>query len=197
MPADDSFADFLARLRTDQDEAAHQLFGRYTSRLIGLARVELDHRLRQKVDPDDVLQSVYKSFFQREAAGQFNLPSWDSLWGLLATMTVRKCARWNRHFQTEGRAVSRELSDPPGADDSNRDWGAADAFPTPPEVLMLTELVEGLLGDLGPANGPILVLALQGYSVREICDQLQRSQRAVYRILERIKDRLRVTEDKC
>lgn len=196
MPAEGSFADFLDRLRTDQGKAARQLFGRYTSRLIGLARVELDRRLRQKVDPDDVLQSVYKSFFQREARGQFDLPNWDSLWGLLATMTVRKCARWNRHFQTEGRAISREVSDSSATDDPGRDWATADPCPTPPEVAMLTELVEGLLRDLGSANGPILVLALQGYSAAEICGQLQRSQRSVYRILEQVKDRLRADADK-
>ena len=60
-------------------------------------------RLRAKVDPEDVLQSVCESFFRRHAEGEFSLKDWDSLWALLAVITLRKCALWQERFQTEGR----------------------------------------------------------------------------------------------
>ena len=48
--------------------------------LIGLARSHLGGVIRQKVDPEDVVQSVFRSFFQRNAQGNWNLDDWDSLW---------------------------------------------------------------------------------------------------------------------
>jgi len=36
------------------------LFEQFAQRLIGLARLHLDARLQHKVDPEDVVQSVYK-----------------------------------------------------------------------------------------------------------------------------------------
>src|SRR5437773_1756774 len=83
MAPSDSFADVIARLQAGDDKAAREIVGRFTARLIALARTHLDQRLKQKVDPEDVLQSVYKSFFVRFAQGQFELKNWESLWGLL------------------------------------------------------------------------------------------------------------------
>src|SRR5689334_7891576 len=87
-----SFAEFLARLRSGDDTAAQELFGRFTHQLIALALRHIDAKLRHKVDPEDVVQSVYKSFFVRYGAGNLEIGNWNSLWGLLALIAVRKCA---------------------------------------------------------------------------------------------------------
>jgi RNA polymerase sigma-70 factor (ECF subfamily) len=50
--------------------------------------------------------------------------------------------------------------------------------------------MELLLRELGERDGAILTLALQGHSAAEISDQLGRPRRTVYRVLERIKQRL-------
>ena len=57
---------------------------------------------RQKVDPEDVVQSAFRSFFTRQAAGQFDVASWDDLWGLLVVITVRNGVVTSRtYFGTE------------------------------------------------------------------------------------------------
>ena len=89
-----SFDGVMADLRAGDQAAAAAVFRRFATRLAGLAGAKLDARLRGKVDPDDVLQSVYRSFFGRHAAGQFDFDGWDGLWSLLTTITVRKCAAW-------------------------------------------------------------------------------------------------------
>ena len=56
----------MGRLRSGEDEAAREVFVRFAARLAGLARRHLDVRLAVKVDPEDVVQSAYKSFFVRQ-----------------------------------------------------------------------------------------------------------------------------------
>jgi len=60
-----SFAEFLARLHGGDDAAAQELFGRFAHQLIALALRHINAGLRHKVDPEDVVQSMYKSFFRR------------------------------------------------------------------------------------------------------------------------------------
>ena len=70
MPQSESFDDVMGRLRAgDQSAAATEIFQRFARRLIGLARTRLDDRVRSKVDAEDVLQSVFRSFFVRQAVG--------------------------------------------------------------------------------------------------------------------------------
>ena len=67
----------------------HEVVQRYTQRLLGLARRQLPQRLRQRVDPEDVVQSVYRSFFRRLNEGCFH-PRRLPLFRLLAAMTFHK-----------------------------------------------------------------------------------------------------------
>src|SRR5262249_58687579 len=90
MSEDAAFAEVMGRLRAGDQAAAAEVFRRFANRLIGLARTHLDRRLRQKVDPEDVMQSALKSFFVRHADGEFDLTGWDSLWSLLVGIPLRK-----------------------------------------------------------------------------------------------------------
>ena len=95
----------MTRLRGGDDRAAAEVFRRFTHRLIGLARSRLDHLIRRKVDPEDILQSVYRTFFRRYARGAFDLESWDGLWGMLTVITVRKCDYRRKFFRAACRDV--------------------------------------------------------------------------------------------
>jgi RNA polymerase sigma-70 factor (ECF subfamily) len=190
MPGNDSFDKLMARLAARDDEVARQVFLRFAERLIALARSRLDRRLQAKLDPEDVLQSVYKSFFRRHAQGEFQVESWDSLWGLLTLITVRKCARWAGHYHARARDIRVEVPASLSADASGRGWEAVDREPTPEQAAMLTETVEELLRGLEPRERAIATLGLQGYRAPEISAQLHRPDRSVYRILERVKKRL-------
>src|SRR5690348_6415942 len=99
MTAPESFADLMARLRQGDQDAAAQLFQQYARRLIGLAHRRLDDRLRQKADPEEVMQSVLKSFFVRQRQGQFELDNWDSLWALLVRITLHKCGHRVEYYR--------------------------------------------------------------------------------------------------
>ncbi len=191
MAPSNSFTDLMTRLRAGEEPAAAELFHRFAQRLIALARSRLDHRLRQKVDPEDVLQSVYQSFFLRHTQGQFELTDWDGLWSLLTLLTLRKCRRWARHFRTAGRDVDREMSLDEVPDALDPDRGLLATEPTPEEAAVLTENLEQLFRGLEERDRAIVSLSLQGYSVREIGARVGRPQRTVFRVLERVKQRMR------
>jgi RNA polymerase sigma-70 factor (ECF subfamily) len=187
MTRHNSFLELMARLRRGDDTAAAQVFHHFAHRLIALAQVQLDSHARVKVDADDVLQSVFKSFFVRYAAGQFDLGSWDNLWTLLTVITVRKCGRVNRYFRSAGRAAEIAAG---GSIESASLWQALADEPSPSEVLMLTELVETLLRELPERDRAVVELGLQGNSAVEISTQLDRPERSIYRVLQRVRTRL-------
>ena len=89
MDAEPSSQILLEQLRAGDGRAADAIFHRFARRLVGMARGRLDGRLRQKVDPEDVVQSVFRSFFDRSARGEFDFANWEAVWGLLVLLTVR------------------------------------------------------------------------------------------------------------
>jgi RNA polymerase sigma-70 factor (ECF subfamily) len=189
MVQDPSFAALMERLRGGDPEAARRIFRRFARRLIALAHERLGARLRRKVDAEDIVQSVFKSFFARCGDGQFDVASWDSLWALLAVIALRKCGYRTRHYRAACRDVAREQT-PPADEESAARWQAIAREPTPDEAAELTEAVEQLLNSLRDRERRIVELSLQGVSVPEICSQLGTAERTAYRVLERVRAKL-------
>ena len=191
MAADESFADLMARLKSGEDAAAQEVFARFARRLVGLARTHLDARLARKVDPEDVVQSAYKSFFVRQRDGELEVGSWNGLWGLLTVITLRKCADKAAFFTAEKRNLNREeLAG--GDDDRPAPWQlAVDRDPKPEEAAVLAETVEALFRAAhDPDERAVLELSLQGYGTPEIGEKLGRAERSIRRMRERIRARL-------
>jgi RNA polymerase sigma-70 factor (ECF subfamily) len=190
MGADDSFDDVMARLRAGHEAAARQVFERFVRRLIRLARRQFDAALRHKVEAEDVVQSAYKSFFLRYSAGQVEVHDWDSLWGLLAVITLRKCFRRVEYHRAERRDVQREAAARPGEPGTEPWWQPVARDPTPEEAIVLVETVERLMRGLDEEERPVLEMSLQGYTGPEISRQLGRAERSVRRLRERFRKQL-------
>jgi RNA polymerase sigma-70 factor (ECF subfamily) len=192
MSVGDSFAILMDQLRSGEDAAAREVFARFASRLIGLARRHLDARLAVKIDPEDVVQSAYKSFFLRQREGGLEVATWDGLWGLLTMITLRKCADRAAQFYTEKRDVTREM--PAGVPDDSSPVlveVALDREPLPDEAAVLAETVEALFRAIDdPDERSILELSLQGHTASEISERLGRAERSVRRLREHIRKRL-------
>jgi RNA polymerase sigma-70 factor (ECF subfamily) len=187
MGPDPAFTELMQRLRGGAAAAA-EVFDRFTRRLIGLARSQLDSRLLPRADPEDIVQSVYRSFFTRHDAGRFNLADWDSLWANLAVITVRKCANRAKYLQRDCRDVSREASLEALA--QRGDWEALSREPTPEEALLLTETIDRLMRGLDEGERDMLGLALQGYTPQEISPRVGCSKRTAQRLLKRVQSDL-------
>jgi RNA polymerase sigma-70 factor (ECF subfamily) len=190
MAASDSFDDVMARLRAGNEAAAREIFERFVHKLVKLASQQFDAVLRNKVDPEDVVQSAYKSFFLRYDAGKLEVHNWGNLWSLLTVITLRKCLDRIEYHRAERRDVRREEAAQASEAGTKPWWEAVAREPTPQEAAVLAETVELLLRGLALEERPILELSLQGYTTQEISAQLGRPERSVRRVRERVKKQL-------
>jgi RNA polymerase sigma-70 factor (ECF subfamily) len=190
MAARDSFADLMERLQSGEDAAAREIFERFAHRLAALARRRFGAHLRHKLDSEDVVQSAYKSFFLRHREGRLRVESWDSLWGLLVLITLRKCSDRAEYHRAGKRDLRREAAAKAGAGESDSWRQGVDREPTPLEAAVLRETVEQLLRELPESQRPILELSLQGYTAQEISQQLGRAERSVRRLREQVRLKL-------
>ena len=164
-------------------------FERFTAHLVGLARAHLDPRFQHKVDPEDVVQSAYKSFCRRYGEGELAQQGINNLWSLLSLITLRKCADRVRYHKAECRDLEREAGT--GEADAPAPWqGALGREPTPEHAAVLSETVEQILLELKEDERGVFELCLQGYSTQEVSQRLGRPERSVRRLRERLRKRL-------
>lgn len=191
MPDESSFVELMRRLHARDAGAATTVFTRYARRLVELARHKLYDRLNGKVDGDDIVQSVYRTFFRRHAAGEFEIKQEEDLWRLLALITVRKCGRWREHFQAAKLDVRREITPEFSSDESVYRWEAAGEEPTPVEAATLAETLQRIMESLpSEVHRQVLSLQLQGYTPTEISDRVRRTAATVRRILAGLRDQI-------
>jgi RNA polymerase sigma-70 factor (ECF subfamily) len=158
---------------------------RFSERLLLFAQKRLPEPLKRRVDAEDVVQSVFRSFFTRHQDGNFQFSEASDVWRLLAAMTWRKLMRTIRHHSQQQRDFHREFHDnsPP---DSNQTQ-TPDPEPTPSSVAVMMELLAGIMKQLPGTHQKILELRLENYSIQEIADQLQVSMRTVNRTLKTVR----------
>jgi RNA polymerase sigma factor (sigma-70 family) len=183
---DDESIVLLDRFRSGDAAAASAIFERYVSRLIGLARTRMSERLSQRVDPEDVVQSVYRSFFCKARDGRYELEKTGDLWRLLASITVNKVLKQAERHRQQKRSLAAEQ--PLSGDEqfpAQMEFMARD--PEPSEALALVEELEYVTRNLEPHERTILELKLQGEENEAIARKLDRSERTVRRTLEKIK----------
>ncbi|MFN4259882.1 MAG: RNA polymerase sigma factor [Gemmataceae bacterium] len=182
-PPDDQ--DLLRLWQAGNEEAARQIVDRYVERLVGLARGRISQRLASRIDPEDVVQSVFRTFFHRAKEGQFHIEDKDDLCKLLARITVHKALRQVRFHQAEKRDPRLEMGQRDETHGPPLDF--LDREPTPEETNAFLDQLEVFLNHLKPRERQILELRMQGYSSTEIAHHFNITDRSVRRVLERIR----------
>ncbi len=178
----------LQRYQDGDEAAAELIFRRYLERLVGLASAQLSEKLRRRVGPEDIVQSVFRSFFGKAQEGRFSLERAGDLWRLLASITKHKLLKKAEHHGQQKRSLRREQALALDADGTDAEVFAVE--PTDLEGLALADEVEMLVSELKPAERTMLELRLQGQSIPEIAEAAERSERTVRRFLGCVRDRL-------
>jgi len=174
---------FLQRLESGDDDAMQKLFERYSQALARVASHNIHPALIKRFDGEDVVQSVFRTFFRRQDAGNLSIAHTEQLWKLLVTITLCKTRNQARKHTADKRDVRSEQE------------SAAHEFfprhqPAPEDALMFWEEVDWLLQGLPDRVGEILSARLEGKTKTEIADQLEVSRQTVHRTLNLLQDRL-------
>jgi RNA polymerase sigma-70 factor (ECF subfamily) len=189
--------DLVERARHGDREAFGALVDRYRERLEALVHLRLGKRLRQKVEPEDVLQEVYLRALPALQSFQWTDKGSFFRWlGAIAEHVIQDLAR--RHLEAEKRALSHERSLEreivgEGEDERERVFEARDASPS--EILRRWERFERLeaaLDRLHPDHREVIILSVvRGLPTREIAERMHRSPEAVGMLLLRAVRKLR------
>ena len=167
----------------------------YRAYLRFLAQVNLDPRLRPKLDASDVVQQTFLQAYQ--ALGQFRGQTEAERIAWLRQILARNLAHALRDLGRDKRDVGRELSLEAAVDASSirlQAWLAADQS-SPSQMADRNEQavrLANVIAELPEAQQQALVLHYwQDWSVAEIAAHLERSTTAVAGLLKRGLQQLR------
>lgn len=179
-PRDPSDHELLSRFRKGQREAATQLYVRYADRLCALAAAQCAPDLKTKVDPEDIVQSVFRTFFRRAAEGQYAVPEGDDLWKLFLVIALNKIRATGAYFHAAKRDTRSTVSG-----QSFEHLLAARPNQGDHVALSLLEMViEEVLEKLPESQRQVIVLRMEGHEIDEIAATTGRAKRSVERILQ-------------
>lgn len=176
--------DFCDRSSQNDPSLAEEVYRRYAERLWRLAERQIGPRLARRVGPDDIVQSVFRTFFRRSEQGQFTIDQSGSLWNLLVTIAINKIRRQAAFHAAARRAVGREV------DGQEVVFASVANDASHEEAIALQDELEFLMVGLRDPEPEIIRLALKGYSTDEIARHAGCSRWTVRRVLNRFGQRL-------
>ncbi len=183
-----SLTRFVHELRSpdlrQRDEAARIIWERFAPRLTQLIRRRLDNRIFRREDEQDILQSMFASFYQSQYLGKTAPASRQELWKLLVRITMCKVVNTAHRHLADRRDIRREHSERSCDSDNSgfADWirdHVDRAQPTPQDRVAVVEEVERLLHLLTDELRQIVLWKLEGFTNAEISPMIGKTVRSV------------------
>jgi RNA polymerase sigma-70 factor (ECF subfamily) len=174
----------IDRWRHGDQDAAREIVQRYIDRLMALARRRLSQRLASRLDPEDIVQSVFRTFFGRLKHGQFTFGDKDDVCKLLVRITLHKTLRQVAFHKMAKRDPAQEVN--PDHHPHAVVLEILSEEPTAEATVAFVDELEHLLNQLQPLERQVVELLLQGHSKAEIARTLGIIERRVYRVIERV-----------
>jgi RNA polymerase sigma-70 factor (ECF subfamily) len=175
----------LDRWRAGDKEAARELYERYVERLLVLAGKRISERLGCRIDPEDVVQSVFRTFFGHAKEGRFVLTEQEDLCKLLTRITAHKTFRQIAYHQAAKRDFRQETAH--GEEAHKYLQTLVDRGVTPEHTSLFLDELEHFLKKLRPTDRQILEMRMQGHKDVEIAAALEISDRTIRRVMERVR----------
>jgi RNA polymerase sigma factor (sigma-70 family) len=193
-------------LRLGEAWAEEDLYRRFWPQVCQLLEREMDRRLRRREDPEDIAQTVFRTFFGRVRQGEFQFVHAGALWSLLQQIARRKMWKHAEHHRAQKRDVRREQEPPPrepSDEEADFVWDlvatalSKEDRPEPRMLLLqacgytLPEICARIQNELEAPDPEIFDLWLEGYTRAEIADKFNLMESAVRHRVDRICKRLR------
>ena len=174
----------LRRFRDGSDDAATALYIRYAERLQRLADFQVSPQLAARIDPEEIVQSVFRTFFRLAGQGQYDVADREELWKLLLVMALNKIRTSGNFYNAAKRDSARTKPLPTASSDYSTVAESSVAY----QVLKMT--VEEVVAALPEEQQPIVCLRIDGFELDEIAEKTGRSKRSIERILQSFRRRL-------
>jgi RNA polymerase sigma-70 factor (ECF subfamily) len=188
-PTVDQLDVWIVGLRQGQPQVLSDFWHHYGPMLERLADKNLGKGMRARLGPDDVVQSVCRTFFRRAQEGQFTFEDQDTLWRLLVAITLTKVREKTRYHMRARRGMQMETP-LAGGDESGAGLGLAASGPSPDELAEFSDLLEATLAGLDEEERQVLQLKLQDLTHEETAERMGCSERTVRRMLKKVQGRL-------
>jgi RNA polymerase sigma-70 factor (ECF subfamily) len=185
-PSSGSDKTLIRRYRGGDEAAATSLYLRYAHRLRALAKDYCTGNYARRFDADDIVQSVFRTFFDGVRQRGYDVPPDGELWGLLMVLALNKVRNLVDFHRAGKRAVQQTSS---VSDLDQKSILAADENAAAFLRLVLEEQLEGM----PESNRTIVRLRIEGHEVAEIAEQTGRSRRTVERVLQDFRARVAQT----
>ena len=175
----------LWRFRHGQADASTRLYLRYAERLQSLAARQTSDQLGRRIDPEDIVQTVFRTFFRRAAEGNYDVPDGEEIWNLLLVIALNKIRGAWVHHKAAKRDVRRTRT---GEANELAIQNAAGKDEAALSVLRM--VVDDVLEGLPESHRRMIELRIDGHEVAEISRVVGRSKRSVERVLQDFRHRM-------
>ena len=182
-PGDKTLAD---QCQKGDQQAFEAVFDRYSDRLIRVARSRISERLASRIEAEDVVQSVFRSFFGRVQENRFTFTEESDLWRLLVAITLNKLRNKVDWHTAAKRDVGMEQRISP-TESRPSAFDIDGETPSPEAVVMFIDMLEHFMSALRETDRKVLEFRLHGLTQEEIAAEIGCTERTVRRILERIR----------
>jgi RNA polymerase sigma-70 factor (ECF subfamily) len=184
-PAEPSDSSLLRRIQRGNQDAATHLYFRYAQRLRSLVVSESSPALARREDAEDILQSIFTSFFRGVGQGYYDVPAGDELWKLLLVIALNKISTKGTYHRAAKRDMRRTL----GSEFLDK-YSQYARDPHDPGAVFLQLVIDEVLEQWQPLQRQMIVLRIERFEVAEIAERTQRSKRTVERVLQEFRRQL-------
>ncbi len=189
--APDQWLRLLDGIREGDPKTVRDFWDNYGPLLYRLADKHLEGGIRRRVEPDDVVQSVCRTFLRRAQDGQFTLGDSTQLWSLLCAITLNKVRRLLRFHLRRKRSMDQEARGAASSEDASAmEFSVPSDEPTPSEAAEFDDELQKLLASLDDEQRQVVDLKLQNFTHEEIAEKLGCSERTVRRLVKIVQSHL-------
>lgn len=167
--------------------AISEVYTRFINQLTFKAEKHIPDKFKAKIVPVSIVNSVIQSFieineYKKQKYESYQIRSWDQLYGLLATMTMRKAMNRVRSLNTIKRSGDSATSEQLEIIESRT--------PSPQEEAEFGELMTKLLNDFSPLEYDILQARMSGQTVELIAHEKGYLAKSVKSTIKRLQRKL-------
>jgi RNA polymerase sigma factor (sigma-70 family) len=160
--------------------AFDQVYGAFHASLRRGARRLMGSRLRRRVTEEDVVQSVFRTFYRRDSNGECEFDHTGALRNYLWKIMTNKVRRYAERHHAQIRDVMSEVE----MEGSAPTTECQDRQPGPDEWAVVRDEIRVLTRGFVPRDLKILQLRFDGHASSEIAEQVGCSRWTVRRVVE-------------